>query len=235
MRNDSCEALYEIVKLVEESEGKPDLEAVKSRLTDQMKLRIIPAGESIFHIEDQRERVYFVICGSFINYRISVNGKINVVSREKAPRWNGVDRALKLGRINFTENRTLEETAVLEIKTGCFLKALEENGRFGLYMLRHILNKMTGISEKSDHLLFDDTRGRLVSTILKYWKENRSEDGSFRIETTNVSLADEAGISIRSLYRGISSLKKEGRISVRKGRIVVSQQQVEALEKAFKR
>lgn len=234
MRNDSCKALYEIVKLVEETKGKPDLGAVKARLTDQMKIRIVPEGQPIFHIEDQRETVYFVICGSFINYRISVNGKINVVSREKAPRWNGVDRALKLDHINFTENKTLEETVVLEVKASCFLKALEENGRFGLYMLRHILNKMTGISEKSDHLLFDDTRGRLVSTILKYWRENHNEDGNCRIETTNVGLADEAGISIRSLYRGISHLKKEGKISVKKGKIVVSRMQAEVLEKLFK-
>lgn len=48
-----------------------------------------------------------------------------------------------------------------------------------------------------------------------------------------VNLADEAGISIRSLYRGIGSLKEEGKILVKRGRIEISSLQAEQLEKMF--
>lgn len=225
--------LYDIVRIVEEKKGQADLQEVKRLLNGQMRLRVVPRGEPIFYIEDGKRLVYFVVRGSYINYRISRNGKMNILGRSTAPVWSGVDRAVNASNINFTENKTLEECVVLEIKTAYFLEAIEHDGRFGLYMIKNILDKMTDISEKSDRLLFYDANELFAYFILRFWKDHHDAAGGCTIEMKNADLAEEAGISARSLYRIQNAWRKEDLISVKKGNIAVSSEQIERLRERF--
>lgn len=225
--------LYKIVRIAEEGKGQADLKEVGRLLNGQMRLRTVPKGEPIFYIEDGKSLVYFVIRGSYINYRVSRDGKMNILGRSKAPVWSGVDRAVNASNINFTENKTLEECVVLEIKTAYFLEAIEHDGRFGLYMIKNILDKMTDISEKSDRLLFYDANELFAYFIVKFWKEHHNAAGDCTIEMKNADLAEEVGISARSLYRILNAWKKEKLISVKKGNIAVSSGQIDRLKERF--
>lgn len=225
--------LYEIVNIVEREKDRADLDAVRLFLNDRMRLRTVPREEPIFYIEDGKDLVYLVLRGSYINYRVSLNGKMNILGREKAPVWSGVDRAVNASNINFTENKTLEECVVLEINAKYFIEAVEHDGRFGLYMIRNILDKMTDISEKSDRLLFYDTNEHFAWFILKYWNDHHDAAGICQIEMKNADLAEEAGISQRSLYRIQNAWRNEGLISVKKGNIVVTAEQVRRLREQF--
>lgn len=225
--------LYQIVRIVEEKKGRADLQEIGLLLNSQMRLRIVPKGERIFYMEDGKSLVYFVIRGSYINYRISRNGKMNNLGRSTAPVWSGVDRAVNASNINFTENKTLEECIVLEIKTAYFLEAVENNGRFGLYMIKNTIDKMTDISEKSDRLLFYDANELFAYFIIKFWEDHHDAAGDCTIEMKNADLAEEAGISARSLYRILNAWRKEDLISVKKGNIAVSSGQINRLKERF--
>ncbi len=225
--------LYKIVNIVRRQKDRADLEAVRCLLNDRMRLRTVAKEEPIFYIEDGKDLVYLVLRGSYINYRVSLNGKVNILGREKAPVWSGIDRAANASNINFTENKTMEECIVLEIDAKYFLEAVEHDGRFGLYIIKNILNKMTDISGKSDRLIFHDTSEHFAYFILKYWKDHHDIAGNSRIEMKNADLADEVGISQRSLYRIQNAWKNEGLISVKNGNIVVTAGQIRRLQEIF--
>lgn len=225
--------LYEIVKLAEEQKETLDLEQVKSRLNDQMRIRVVPEGERIFRMEDRKNYVYFIMKGSFFNYRMSTNGKMNIFGSEKAPQWNGIDRALQVANLNYTENKTLEECVVLEIRKDYFVKAVEANGKFGCYLLKKVLYRMSSISGKSDRLLFHDANEKLVYFILRYWDERHKDTKPCKIEKKNAEVAEEIGMNVRSLYRAQSALKREELITVQDGNVVVTAEQVRRMKAKY--
>lgn len=232
MKDKEYSKLMEIVKVAEELNSKDefDLGEIRNLMNNQMCIRVISRNKRIFRSDQRAEYVYLVIRGSFFNYRISEGGRMHILGRGKAPEWLGIDRAVNLDHVNCTENRTLEECVVLEIKTAWFLEVIQNNGEFALYIIRNILNKMTDISGKSDRLLFHDAREHLIFYILKYWNENRHGKEICRITMKNEIIAEEMGISVRTLYRVQCALKEEGLIDVKKGDIVVTLAQIHKME-----
>lgn len=227
--------LYEIIRLTEEwgQKGVLPLGQIEKLLNSRMRIQIIPPNTRIFSGGQLGGCVYFIIRGSYFNYRISPGGKMHILGRESAPQWLGIDRAVNMGNVNLTENKTLEECVVLKIQASWFVEAIRNNGDFAVYIIRKVLSKMTDISGKSDRLLFQDAREHLIFYILKYWNENHGSKDVCRIAMKNALIAEELGINIRTLYRAQSALKEEGLITVKKGDIVVTSEQIEKMTDTF--
>ena len=111
MKNREYSNLCEIIRLSgsQTEEGKLPLEEMEKWMNDQIKMRVIPADTKIFQSGEDPDKVYFVVHGSYFNYRISPDGKMHVLGREHAPQRLGIDRAVGQVRVNLAENRTLEE------------------------------------------------------------------------------------------------------------------------------
>lgn len=233
MKADEYSNLYEIINLVEKQGASVNLEEIEEHLNKQMQIRIVPEGEPIFRMADRKKYVYFIMKGTFYNYRVSTNGKMNILGTETAPKWNGIDRALHIKNLNYTENKTLEECVVLEIQQEYFVKAVEANGKFGLYLLRNVLHRMSDISGKSDRLLFHDAAEKFVYFVLRYWDEKHCGDKPCRINMKNAEVAEEIGINVRSLYRVQNTLKEEDLITVRDGNVVITAKQVEHMKAKY--
>lgn len=218
MNHSKCSNLYEIVKLVEEQtqNGRLELNAIKGWLNDQMRIRTVPPKTAIARKENRGKYVYYIISGKYFHYRISKQGRMNYLSNECAPQWLDIGNVIAAQYANETEDKTLEECIVLDIRADYFIQCVKESGEFATKIIENLLIKMALISRESDRRLLADARERMLLYILQSWKTEQHEMNFCVIDEKNEAIADAIGISIRSLYRILNQLKSEGLIEVKK-------------------
>lgn len=235
MKRNKCSDLYEIVKVIEEksSKGKLNLEEIKKYMNDQMNIRLVPKDEVIASREKATAYVHYVISGSYFHYRISKSGKTNFLSNEKAPQWIGIDRAVDGQHANVTPDKVLKECTVLDIRNDYFERCIKEDGEFALYIIKNLLEKMAKISCKSDRVLFSNAKEHLMYYILEYWNTNHRNSEICRVDVKNEYIAEEIGVSTRTLYRVLNQLKEEEIIGVRRGDVVVNDRQIQKIKEFF--
>lgn len=235
MRENNCSELYKIVKLVEEKtqKGNLNIDEIKKKLNGQIHIRVVSKDKVISSSVKPAPYVYYVISGSYFHYRISKQGKNNFLSVENAPQWIGIDRVMDPGHANVTGDKVLKECVVLDVNAEYFKKCIETDGKFAHYIIQNLLQKMAKISCKSDRLLFNSAKEHLMFYILEYWDRNHKQSGNCRIDVKNEYIAEEIGISTRTLYRTLNTLKDENLIVVQKGTMIVNSSQIERIRTFF--
>lgn len=233
-KNNHCD-LYKIVNLVEEQTqaGSLNLEEIKKHLNNQIRLRVVPRDEEIASRGGTPAYVHYVISGAYFLYRISKQGKVNFLSVEHGPQWLGIDRAIDMEYANDTGDRVLKTCTVLDIRAGYFARCMEEDGSFASCIIKNLLRKISRISSKSDRLLFSDAREHLLFYILEYWERNHRGAAICRVEMKNEYIAEEIGVSLRTVYRTLNKLKEEELIEVVHGTIQVDRQQIQRIRDLF--
>lgn len=232
MREKTDSTLLKIIRLVNEEGGKNTFEpeCLTPFLNDFLQIRFVPEGGYITTEDVIIKKVYYIISGSFYELRSSEQGKINLLSRKQAPQFLGVDRAVNPQEASLSTNLALEPCVVLEIDTGYFLRSLKENGELGIEIIKNICAKLSRASYRSDHILFHTTRERLILYILRYWDEYNCGEGTCTVNVKNMFIADDIGISTRTLYRAMNGMIEEGLIRVVKGNMVVNESQIQRMK-----
>lgn len=233
MEKNNCSDLYNIVKQVEENNKKGNLnvDKIKKNLNDHMRIRIVPKDQMISYSVKPAPYVYYVMQGSYFHYRVSKQGKNNFLSAENAPQWMGIDKVIDSECANITGDKALKECVVLDIKADYFEKCIESDGKFARYIIENLLQKMAKISLRSDRLLFSNAKEHLMFYILEYWDRNNKNSDVCRVDVKNEYIAEEIGVTTRTLYRNLNILKDENLIAVKKGTIVVNSSQIEEIRK----
>lgn len=232
MREKTDETLLNIIRLVnrENERGTFELEMIKPYLNDFVLVRFVPKGGYITTEDVIIKRVYYIITGAFYELRSSEQGKTNLLSRKKAPQFLGVDRAVNPREASLSSNLALEPCIVLEIETGYFIKSLKESGELGLEIIKNICAKLSNASYRSDQILFHTTREKLMIYILRYWEEYHKGGDVCTVDVKNMFIADDIGVSTRTLYRAMNEMKDEGLIKVVKGNMVVNSHQLQIMQ-----
>lgn len=227
--------LYEIIKLVESKSKEDSLnpKEVQSFLNEYIKMRVVPPNGIIHYGEIDVNHVCYTIKGSYFNYRIAKNGKVNLLTKIQAPEWSCIDKVLDAEHSNIVEAKAMEECVVLDIDANYFLNCLKANGKLGVYFTKRLLTLVSEMSVRSDHLLFSDAKEHLMFYILEYWNKIYDKSGKCKVDMKNDYIAAELGISTRTLYRIQNALKEEGIISVKKGSIIVNETQIKAIRDYF--
>lgn len=220
--------LYQIVKIAErqKKDGKFDSEEIQQYLNDKMRLRVITCSKTISIAADKKKYVHYILRGMYFHYRIAPNGKLHILSKKKAPDWIGMDKAFVPQEANETEDHALTECVVLDIREDYLRECIQEDGAFALYIVKELLIKMSKISRKSDLFVFNNARERLLLYILEYWELYSKKSNTCRFVLKNSYIADELGITTRTLYRELDKLKNEGMIVMKKGDITVTGEQI---------
>ena len=132
---------------------------------------------------------------------------------------------------SFYELRSSEPCIVLEIDTNYFVKSLKENGELGLEIIKNICAKLSRASYRSDHILFHTTGEKLMLYIIRYWEEYHTGGNECTVDVKNMYIADDIGVSTRTLYRALNEMKDQGLLNVVRGNIVVTSAQIQIIRR----
>lgn len=225
--------LYQIMKIVEshDQQKKLELELLKPYLNEYIKIITVPQNQYIVRDDEIINKVYYIISGSYCVMRFSEKGKINIQDQRKAPQFIGIDRAVDQNIESSSNSLVLKTCIVLEIQQDYFVDCLKKNGELAIMIIKDLTTKLAKMSIRLDCRMFNDSKKQLLFYIYQYWKENNKNGTFCEILEKNVQIADDIGISERTLYRAINYLKDEKLISVKRGYIVVTQEQIIKIKK----
>lgn len=225
--------LYHIMELVESHDQKKrfDLELIRPYLDKHIQIRVVPKNGYIAREDVRIKKVIYIMTGTYYTMRTSDEGKVNIMAKRSAPQLIGVDRALNQEALGMSSNLALEICLVLEIDQGYFIECIRANGELGLKIIQNLCDKLINASLRSDRLLFNDSREHLMFYIYRYWNESHQGEVTCKIAVKHPFIADDIGISTRTLYRALNDLKKEGLIHVNNGVISVTYQQIQEIRK----
>ena len=134
-------------------------------------------------------------------------------------------------KASLSTNLALEPCIVLEIDTNYFVKSLKENGELGLEIIKNICAKLSRASYRSDHILFHTTGEKLMLYIIRYWEEYHTGGNECTVDVKNMYIADDIGVSTRTLYRALNEMKDQGLLNVVRGNIVVTSAQIQIIRR----
>lgn len=222
--------LLQIVLLAKEKqeEGKClKPEQAEKLLNDRMRIRRVLKNEYITTEYMEEEKVYYVLSGSFLMMRTSKDGKNNVMDLKRAPQFLGIDKAvLPEEDYTFPDNLAKEDCLVLEIDREYFIRSLSEEAELGFEIIKVLCRRLVNASYRADRALFYTNEEQLMIYLMVYWSNHHGGRPECTVRLKNSYIAEEIGISIRGFYRTLDKLKKEALLTVVKGNIVVTQEQI---------
>lgn len=225
--------LLQIVLLAKEKQKEGTClkqEHVEKLLNDRMKIRRVSKNEYITTEYMEEKKVYYVLSGSFLMMRNSKDGKNNVMDLKQAPQFLGIDKAVMPEEdYTFSDNLAKESCLVLEIDREYFIRSLKEEAELGFEIIKVLCRRLVNASYRADRALFYTNEEQLMIYLMVYWSNHHGGQSECTVRLKNSYIAEEIGISIRGFYRTLDKLKKEALLTVVKGNIVVTQEQIKEM------
>ncbi len=186
--------------------------------------RTFQAGEVLFHQGDPGATCHVIIAGRVRVFVVGEDG------RELAMRIIGAGETVgemalfeKLPRSASIE--ALEETHTLEIDQEAFFRILQRSPTLALHLLRAMSRRLRTTTEDAEGLASLPVPDRLMRQLrrLAQYSGAPTADGYIRIipPMTQQELAALAGTSRESINRALVSLRREGRVRLEDGWILL--------------
>jgi CRP/FNR family cyclic AMP-dependent transcriptional regulator len=117
----------------------------------------------------------------------------------------------------------------LRISKEDFIKWFESSIDFSMIMARMLAKKFYPTISKNGEVFMNSSMHSLASFIIRSVEKNIKEGKIGIINKKRQYIADELGMSLRTVYRAIKKLKEDNLITIIKGKIHVSKKQYEKL------
>lgn len=237
MQKKLSDDFYQIMQIVEahNQEMPFDLETIRPYLNGNIQVRVVPKDGYITKEEVRIKKVFYIISGQYYVLRTSEHGKVNLMSKKSAPQFIGVDRAVNRYSTDTSSNLAMEPCIILEIQQKYFVDCIKENGLVGFKIIENICEKLISASLRSDRLLFRNAKENLMYYLYHFWDESHKGKTPCKITVKHNFIADDIGISTRTLYRALRELKEEGLVAVKNGGIIVTYEQIEEIRVRIER
>lgn len=185
-----------------------------------------PANTTLFHKFDPMDHIFILIHGEVQVVREYSNG--NYYSFAKLERFDFLgDLAILSGHmVSAVTSITISNTKLVCIPTSDFLKAIEKDITLLMLCVRNLAGKMFQTSINSGRYIYINGLDKLKRYLVAYYERySTTKNVAMKIDKTYQQMATEIGISVKTVSRSIRTLKENGLISIRKGKIVLSSEQ----------
>lgn len=230
---DNCESgLYNLLDAAYTNAAEKDKIAEKIRpyLNKHTNLRFIPKGGKIFSTLDPIKHVYLLVYGEYCSVRYSSKGQYNMLARRKGLQFLGLIEVIN--KFSFYEATTevISDSIVIEIEKNYFMQQILSDTRIAMIVINNLGLKLMDSVHNTDKHLFYDSTYKFSIYVYRAWTNAEVHGERLKIEESKEFIAQEIGVSLRSIYRSIKDLKEKNLISVHKGKIFVTKQQFEGIK-----
>ena len=196
-----------------------------SSLAARSGMRSFDAAESLFSEGEPCKGLYIVVTGRVRIYKISVNGREQVLSIE-GPGASVAELPVFDGGTYPASCSAIDKTEVLFISRADLRAICLENPEVSLKLLQVVgkrLRRLVGIIEE---LSFTTVRHRLIAWLLR---QTKAEGNTFKLDASHQELAAQIGTVRELVSRNLARLQAQSLIEVNGREIkIVDQEGLEA-------
>lgn len=122
--------------------------------------------------------------------------------------------------------QTVTDCVTLRIPIQDFIKWLECDAVMLMMIAKVLAKKMYPTSYENGSLINRSSLSKLQSYLAEYYQKNAvHRDQPLPVKKNRQFIADEIGISIKSVNRSLEKMKEQGLVSIEKGKIHISKEQ----------
>lgn len=230
-------SLRELLKAVFEERRSLTKASMSETIAPYISFRTIKKGERIIQISEKMQTILLVTRGSASFCRIVSRGNSYVLSNAKAPFSIGILQLVLNRREYDSQIVACSNCQIISIDSNYFLEEMKKDGEVSVIVVQDICRILDQVHKRIEKDAFLDAENALMLYISEFWDEHKGEvrDRKLLIKEQRTFLAANLGVSIRTLYRSIAQLKKQGVIGVRKrGEIFVDEDQIGIMREKLK-
>ncbi|MCT4619175.1 MAG: Crp/Fnr family transcriptional regulator [Marinisporobacter sp.] len=123
----------------------------------------------------------------------------------------------------------ITDCVALRISKKDFLDWFENDIFFSTTIAKSLANKLYPTIYRNGAVFMNSATHSLISFLIKFVEENMENKNTLLIRKKRQYIADELGISLRTVHRIVKKLKEDDFISIIKGKIYVNKEQYDRL------
>lgn len=213
--------------------NNPDLADLFIKMPNKIKEHCVMqnySAKTVLLKKDAKPKyIYIISCGTLRIFNEFENGRILQTANIKDMDFVGLIEILAAKDKIAATVETVTDCTALRIPKDDFLKWIENDSNLAVMLAKKIANDFYNISYSNGRLLLNSSMYTLVSFIIEYVKNDIANDNTAFVNKKRQQIADELGISLRTVHRNVKKLKELGIITISTGKIYVNNKQYKML------
>jgi CRP/FNR family cyclic AMP-dependent transcriptional regulator len=201
---------------------------IKMPLCTRLKCTIkkFPARIGIVRKSYDCKYVYILLKGEVKVINEFDNGTTYTIASMVPINFIGELEALSSQPVYAVTVQTVTDCVTLRIPISDFIKWLECDAIMLMMIAKVLAKKMYPTSYENGSLIHRSSLSKLQSYLAEYYQKNAAHrDQPLPVKKNRQYIADEIGISIKSVNRSLEKMKDQGLVSIEKGKIHISKGQ----------
>jgi len=214
----------------ESDEFKDLVRDMPQHLMESCHIKCISPGVEILRKYETMDRVYILCEGEFEVVTSFKGGQVYIVGKaghKDGLHLIGEQEVLAEVKESQATVRTVTDCRVLEMHPKAFWEWIKNDANAAIILLKHLAKRLNSETQKAGTQLYYPTSHLIKQFIIDQYESSGKQ--VHRITAKRQQVADELGISIRSVDRSIRILKEQGFIHIVKGKMEVNESEYHAL------
>ncbi len=187
-------------------------------------------GRQILKKGDNAKYVYYICSGKINVYNETADGNIGRVVCAQSGETVGEMEILADEPITVFSASIHEDATVIRMEKQDFLNWMKEDPEFCMSLAKVLARKLSNTA----HTFCEHTTQSALSLVKNFIIDSvqgkLKESQKAKVKNSRVEIADDCGISERTVNRCVGKLKEQGLICLEKGKITVNKNQLEHLK-----
>ncbi len=180
------------------------------------RIRMYAKGEMLIHMEDERTEVFFILEGAVRVFRVSRDGREQVLSYMKAGDILNLPTAFLEQKRSPAFAQSMTRISALAVRLDSLREMAAESPGIALWLLRELSRKLQYMTDLVHNLSLLDVRSRLARFLLE---KHRAPDPATR--WTHEKIALQIGTSREVVSRMLKALSKDGLVKLERGKLII--------------
>lgn len=208
-----------------EPEVKEILKGMPEGIRSQCLLKKYAPGSVIIRKGESARYVHILVKGEVNVINEFENGHIYIFAHSLPIDFIGELEALAGEAKYAATNESFTECTTIQMTTKQFMEWIEGDHTVLLRLAKLIAKKIYPVSNESGTVIFRSGMFKLCRFIIRNYEAKPKNDDVLHIGVNRQKIAQEMGVSVRTVNRGLKKMKEDRVISIKKGKICVDKSQ----------
>lgn len=188
-------------------------------ISNSLQVKRVERKKLLFCKGDRVEKIYILYDGVVKVSNFFKSGNIYEIGKNKGITFIGEQEVLS-GNLSYSVTvETDTECIFFILEIDKFLQWIEKDIELNHFILKQLASRLYCSSSEKGNISYLSSKELVVVYLIKEYQVLQKE--RMVLEENQQELSEKIGISLRSLSRVISELKKEGLISIEKKKIMI--------------
>lgn len=232
--DEAIEKIIELLKMVE----KTSAQNIKSKdlqpfINQYMSFAYYESNETIIAAGQRLSEIIYIVKGEFRLSRNSMEGGQVMITRVWGPDFLGIPQLIADDKTFYSEIRAVTDCLAMKFNCKLFLRAMQSSAAVSFACVKSMSQVMSRNYQYIERLRLFSAKENMINYLFRKWMEAGGDlEKPLCVKEKRAEIADELGITVRTVCRILNSLKESGLLTTENnGTIHCAPEQIRRIRK----